>query len=115
MPSRGSKAIFTTKSRYGKQNKQILIATNDRKKPYFELKIVGTLLKPVEYMTRLIRLGTLLPDSQITQTIAATNLLEKTVELQSVKSTIKGVEVEAVESNERDWLIRLSTQNPDSP
>lgn len=90
------KAIFTTRNRYGKQNKQILIASNDRKNPYFELKLVGTLLRPVEFSPRLIRLGTLLPDADCSQIITATNLLERAVTLQSVESTIKGIEANVV-------------------
>ena len=90
------KAVFTTRNRYGKQNKQILIASNDRKHPYYELKMVGTLLRPVEFKPRLIRLGSLLPDAHVSQTITATNLLDKAVELQSVRSTVEGIEAKIV-------------------
>lgn len=102
------KSVFTTRNRYGQQDKQILIASNDRKHPYYELKMVGTLLKPVESTPRLVRLGTLLPDSKITKTITATNLLDTTVELKSVSSAVKGIGAEIVESNERSWIVELN-------
>jgi len=123
------KAVFTTRSRYGKQDKQILIASNDRKHPYFELKMVGTLQRPVEFSPRLVRLGSLLPDSEINQTITATNLLEKGVVLESVKSTIPGVEAKVVGGiddpasgnanrdrrsrlQQRSWTIQLAALEP---
>lgn len=106
------KVVFTTRNRYGKQDKQILIASNDRKHPYYELKMVGTLLRAVDFSPRFVRLGTLLQDDGITQTITATNLLSKSVELQSVSSSIKGIIAEVVESAERGWTIRLQTTPP---
>ncbi|MDF7801992.1 DUF1573 domain-containing protein [Pontiellaceae bacterium B1224] len=112
-------SIFTTRNRYGKQDKQILIASNDRKNPYFELKIVGTLLKPVEFSPRWIRLGNLMPDSIVSETISATNLLDRVVEFQSVESTITGVQAHVVDGGDdsasenpeqrRSWSIELST------
>ena len=106
------KVVFTTRNRYGQQDKQILIASNDRKHPYYELKMVGTLLRAVDFSPRFIRLGILLPDCEISQIITATNLLAKSVELESVSSSIKGITVEVVESAERGWTIRLQTAPP---
>ncbi len=112
------KAVFTTRNRYGKQDKQILIASNDRKHPYFELKMTGTLLRPVEFSPRLVRLGSLLPDSEITETIMATNLLEQAVMLESVVSKVKGIEAivdgipagwnaDRISALRRSWTVEL--------
>lgn len=88
------RSVFTTKSRWGKQDKQILLATNMRRKPYFELKITGTLLKPIEIEPRYVRLKDVFPESAITQTITATNLLDQSVTLESVESSVPGIAVE---------------------
>lgn len=107
-------SIFTTRNRYGPQDKQILIASNDRKNPYYELKMIGTLLKSVECSPRLLRLGNLLPDSKIMQTITATNRLEKVVMLESVKTSIRGMSAEVMDGggdSVRSWTIHLSTSN----
>lgn len=112
------KAVFTTRNRYGKQDKQILVASNDKKHPYYELKMMGTLRKPVEFTPRLVRLGILLPDSKISQTITAINLLEKVVELKSVSSTIKGIGAKIVGgiddpvTEQRSWTIELESTAP---
>lgn len=106
------KTVFNTKNRYGVQDKQILIASNDRKNPYFELKMIGTLLRPVEYAPRLIRLGNLLPDSSLDVTITATNLLETSLTLDHAISKVPGIEAIVVESNARNWVIGLSATNP---
>lgn len=112
------KAVFNARNRYGPQDKQILIASNDRKHPYYELKMVGTLLKPVEFTPRFVRLGSLLQDGEILQTITVTNLLEKAVELKSVSSTIKGITAKAVGGiadpamEQRSWTIHLKTSPP---
>ncbi len=115
----GSNAVcrstFTTRNRYGPQDKQILIASNDRKNPYYELKMTGTLLKPVEVSPRYLRLGNLLPGSQIIQSITATNLLEQSVTLESVKSTIPGIHAEVADADRistprRSWEVRISTK-----
>jgi len=103
------KAVFNTRNRYGKQDKQILIASNDSKHPYYELKMTGALLKPVDFSPRLVRLGALLQDSEISQTITATNLLEKAVELKSVSSAIKGITAEVAETAARNWTIKLES------
>ncbi len=111
------KAVFTTRNRYGKQDKQILIASNDHKHPYFELKMTGTLLRPVEFSPRLVRIGSLLPDSEITETIMATNLLEQAVMLESVTSTVEGIEVavdeilDPVSADNRDLGSRLQQRS----
>ncbi len=121
------KAVFTTRNRYGKQDKQILIASNDRRRPYFELKMTGTLQRPVEFSPRLVRLGTLLPDSEVDQAITATNLLEKGVVLESVVSKVKGIEATvdgildpvSVDNldlgsrlQQRNWTIKLGSSGP---
>jgi hypothetical protein len=105
-------AVFTSKNRYGPQDKQILIATNDRNRPYFELRITGTLLRPVGFSPRLVRLGNLLPDSRIEQTITVTNLLEGVVLFDSVSSTIPGIKAHVIESNPRNWIIGLASSGP---
>ena len=103
------KSIFTTRNRYGKQNKQILVATNDRKKPYYELKMVGTLLRPVEFKPRFIKLNNQLSDATVDYTITATNILKKTITLDSVASTIPGIHAEVVGDHARNWVIQLSS------
>ena len=105
------KSVFTTRNRYGQQDKQIFIASNDRKHPYFELKMTGTLLKPVEVSPRYLRLGDLFPDSEINQIITATKLLDHAVVLESVKSTIAEIRAEVVEETGRSWRVRLSSAN----
>lgn len=102
------RSVFTTSNRYGEQDKQILIASNDRRNPYTDLRLTGTLLKPVEVEPRLVKLGDLLPDSRIDQIITATNLLAEAVELESVSCTVRGMGAEIVERGERSWIIRLS-------
>ena len=104
------KTVFSTRNRYGPQEKQILIASNDREHPYFELRMIGTLLKAIEVSPRYIRLGDLLPDSTISQTIVATNLLEDTAVLESVRSTIPGIRAAVIVSGERAWTIGLSIE-----
>ncbi|MDF7808823.1 DUF1573 domain-containing protein [Pontiellaceae bacterium B12219] len=102
--------IFTTKNRYGPQEKQILIASNDRKNPYFELKITGTLKKAIEVLPRYIRLGKLSVGGEIDQIITATNLLEEPVVLESVQSTVPGIVGEIIDHVDPDpgsWTIKL--------
>lgn len=102
------RSVFTTSNRYGEQDKQILIASNDRRNPYTDLRLTGKLLKPVEVEPRLVRLGDLLPDSRIDQIITATNLLADAVELESVSCSVHGISAKIVERGERSWIIRLS-------
>lgn len=103
------KVVFTTLNRYGKQDKQILIATNNRKKPYVELKMVGELIRPVKISPRIVYFGNLLVDSSFSQVVAVTNQLQKSIQLKSVSSSISSVRALVTESNERDWKIQLST------
>lgn len=118
------KTVFKTRNRYGPQDKQILIASNDRKNPYCELRMTGTLLKPVEVSPRLIRLGNLFSDSEISQTITATNLLQESVVLESVQTTVPGLHAKIVgeipdpagrahgAQLQRNWEFRLSSTKP---
>lgn len=112
------RSVFTTRSRYGKQDKQILVASNDRKHPYFELKMVGMLLKPVDVTPRIIRLGTLLQDCEFIHVITATNLLERKVDLQAVSSGISGISAEIAggladpASESRNWTIQMMACPP---
>lgn len=107
------KAVFTTRNRYGKQDKQILIATNDRKKPYFELKMTGTHQRPIEFDPRLVRLGKLVPDSKLNQTISLTNLLDHPVTLESTSLTVHNLLAEVIDdttaNSNRSWTIQLSS------
>ena len=93
-------SVFNTKNRYGAQDKQILLITNDKKNLYFDLRMTGTLLKPIEVEPRFIRLGSILPDAVVSETIVATNLMEEAVVLESVSTTVKGLEVEVVEDDD---------------
>lgn len=102
-------AVFTTRNRYGSQDKQILLITNDKKHPYFDLRLNGTLLKPIEFSPRWIRLGDLPPGSIVSQTITATNLLEQSITLETVSTTVSGLEAEIVESNLRTWTVQVSS------
>ncbi len=97
--------VFTTKNRYGEQDKQILLITNDKKHLYYDLRMTGTLLKPIEFSPRLVRLGDLMPDGTISETITATNLLDKAVTLESVSTTIKGLDAEIVENDCRSGMV----------
>jgi hypothetical protein len=101
-------SVFTTKNRYGAQDKQILLVTNDKKNLYYDLRMIGTLLKPVEFEPRFIRLGDLLPDSAISETISATNLLDEAVTLESVSTTVKGLVAEVVEDGDGGSDIRAT-------
>lgn len=112
-------SVFNTSNRYGKQDKQILLVTSDKKHPYVDLRMTGTLLKPVEFMPRWIRLSDLMPDSVISESIVASNLLEQAVTLESVSSTVPGLAAELVEENtdrisapRRSWTILLTTTGP---
>jgi hypothetical protein len=104
------RTIFTTKNRYGPQEKQILIASNDRKNPYFELKITGTLKKAIDVLPRYVRFGELTVDGELDQIITATNLLEESVVLESVQSTVPGIvaeRIDQVDPDPRSWTIKL--------
>ncbi len=89
-------SVFKCKNRYGKQEKQILISSNDRKNPYFELKMVGTLQKAITVTPRYVRLSNLSVGGKISQTITAVNQLEETITLESVQSTVPGIVAEVV-------------------
>ncbi|MBN2162436.1 MAG: DUF1573 domain-containing protein [Pontiellaceae bacterium] len=102
-------SVFTTKNRYGTQDKQILLITNDKKNLYYDLRMVGTLLKPVEFEPRFVRLSNLIPDSAISEIITATNLLEQSITLDSVSTTIEGLETKVVESGDRNWTVQVSS------
>lgn len=104
--------VFTTKNRYGKQEKQILIASNDRNNPYFELKMIGELLMAIEVSPRYLRLNDLSVGSKINQTITAKNMTDQPVVLESVKSTAPGIVAEVVggeTSGQKRWAIKLTT------
>ncbi len=101
-------SVFTTKNRYGEQDKQILLITNDKKNLYFDLRMTGTLLKPIELSPRWIRLGDILSDTTILETITATNLLEQAVALESVSTTVNGLAVEIVENDCRAGMADSS-------
>ncbi len=103
--------VFTTKNRYGEQDKQILLITNDKKHLYYDLRMTGTLLKPIEFSPRLVRLGDLMPDGTISETITATNLLDKAVTLDSVSTTVKGLEAVILESTARSWKVQLRRES----
>jgi hypothetical protein len=90
------RSVFTTKNRYGKQEKQILLATNDRKKPYVELRMTGTLKRFVDVSPRMVRFSDLTSGSQIDAEILVTNLLDQAVELESVVSMVEGIRAEVV-------------------
>jgi len=105
-------AVFSTKNRYGKQIKQILVASNDPKHPYLELNFIGTLLRPIKISPRLIRLKTLYPTSTISQTITATNLLSQTIQLKSVTSTLPEISAKIIQTNDRDWKIQITSTKP---
>ena len=100
-------SVFNTKNRYGRQDKQILLITNDKKHLYFDLRLPGTLLKPIEFSPRWLRLGDVMPDSAISETITATNLLEQVVALESVSTSVPGLNAEIVESNSRNWIVQI--------
>lgn len=100
------RSIFTTKNRYGKQEKQILLATNDRRKPYFELMMTGVLKRPVEVSPRIVRLEKLTAGGEIDVEIAATNLLGKSIELVSVESTVKGIQAVVVGGIDDPAIVR---------
>jgi len=93
-------SVFNTKNRYGAQDKQILLITNDKKNLYYDLRMTGTLLKPIEVEPRFIRLGAILPDGVVSETIVATNLMDEAVVLESVSTTVKGLVVEVVEDDD---------------
>ena len=105
-------AVFNTKNRYGKQIKQILIASNDPKHPYFELNLVGTLLRPIEYSPHSIRLKSLYPTSTVSEIITATNLLSQTIQLKSVTSTLPEISAKIIQANKRDWKIKITSIKP---
>jgi len=109
-------SVFTTKNRYGKQDKQILLATNVRRKPYFELKMAGTLQRAIEVEPRYLRLGELQSGNAIDQTITATNLLAQPVVLESVNSTVPGigVEIETTEYTEEGLTAKERTERKEN-
>lgn len=103
------RAVFTTRNRYGAQDKQILIGTNDKKRPYLELKMTGTLLRPIEYSPRFVQLGSLTPGAEISRTVTATNLLDKPVVLQRVESRVIGIKATISDAEENRWVITLES------
>ena len=106
------RSVFTTKNRDGEQEKQILLVTNDKKHLYFDLRLTGTLIKPVEFSPRFIRLGDLLTDSLVEVSITATNLLDQSVTLDSAKSGVKGLAAEVIQSDDRSWVIKVVSSLP---
>ncbi|WP_372794438.1 DUF1573 domain-containing protein [Pontiella sp.] len=113
-------SVFKCKNRYGKQEKQILISSNDRKNPYFELKMVGTLHKAISVTPRYLRLNNLSVGGKISQTITAVNQLEEPVSLESVQSTVPGIVAEVVndrgegtelQNETREWTIQLASND----
>ncbi len=108
-------SVFTTRNRYGSQDKQILLITNDKKHLYYDLRMTGILLKPIEFTPRFLRLGELLPDSPVSETIAVTNLLERAVELRSVASTVPGLEARVAAGGDRSWRVELRRCTPFAP
>jgi hypothetical protein len=105
-------SVLTTKGRYGKQIKKIRLVTNDRKNRYFDLHMTGILQKPVEFSPRYIRLGEVGTNSIVAETISATNLLNQVVTLDSVSTTVQGLEAVIIESNDRNWTIQLKSCDP---
>jgi hypothetical protein len=109
----GSNAVcsstFMTKSRSGPQDKQILLVTNDRRNSYFDLRMNGLLLKPVQCSPRLIRLGKVVSDSNVSVTLTATNQLEQSISLNSVSCTVKELSAKIIQSNDRDWSVQLKS------
>ena len=105
-------SIFTTKNRAGVQEKQILLVTNDKRTPYYDLRMTGTLKKPIEFFPRFIRLKDVLPDQDFSATIIATNLLEQAVELERVDVSVDGLDAKIVGSDERSWTIQLTSNAP---
>ena len=105
------RSVFSTKNREGKQEKQILLVTNDKKHLYFDLRLAGTLQKPVEFSPRFVKLGNLLTDSSIEELITATNLLKQAITLDSVESTVKGLKAQIIESKERSWVIKIASSS----
>ncbi len=113
------RSVFNCKNRYGPQEKQILIASNDQRNPYFELRMTGTLQQAIEVSPRYLRLGDLSTHSELSQIIKAVNLLEEVVILESVESTVPGIHVEMVGGAEgatsdergpqRSWEVRLTS------
>ncbi|MBN2684537.1 MAG: DUF1573 domain-containing protein [Pontiellaceae bacterium] len=105
-------SVFDTKNREGEQEKQILLVTNDKRKPYFDLRMVGTLNKAIEFSPRYVRLQDVLPDSAFLETITATNLLPEAVSLESVEVMVSGMTAEISASNKRSWTIQLKSNAP---
>lgn len=101
-------SVFNTKSREGEQEKQILLVTNDKRKPYFDLRMVGTLNKPIEFSPRYIRLKDVLSGSIFSETITATNLLPEKVTLESV-DVGDGFSAKIIASNKRSWTVQLKS------
>lgn len=96
-------SVFNTNNRYGVQDKQILLVTNDKMNLYYDLRMTGTLRKPVEFEPRYIQLKNVLPDSVVSETITVTNLHDAAISLKSVSTTVKGLDVVVV----RDEASRL--------
>lgn len=95
--------VFNTNNRYGLQNKQVLLSTNAGNKRYLSLTMTGTLLKPVEFSPRYIRLQNVQPDAAVSEIITVTNLLGEAITLESLSTTVTGLEAEVV----RDDASRL--------
>ncbi|MCU0858001.1 MAG: DUF1573 domain-containing protein [Pontiellaceae bacterium] len=100
--------IFDLSNRTGEQNKQVLIGSNDPKRPYLDLRLTGICGTAIQVTPAAIRFGELTAGVETVQTLVATNLLDEAVSLRSVSSSVKGVKAEIVESADRSWIIRVT-------
>ena len=105
-------AVFTTRNREGAQNKQILLVTNDKKHLYFDLRMTGTLQKPVEFEPHFVRLKDLLSDTSVSATVHVSNLLKEDITLESISTTLSGFKTEVVQSTNNEWTVKLSSTPP---
>ena len=105
-------SIFQTKNRKGIQEKQILLVTNDKRQPYYDLRMTGTLKRPIDYSPHFVRLKDVLSDTDFSATITATNLLNERVTLDSVDVTISELRAKVIVSKEHNWEVELHSNGP---
>jgi len=109
------RTVFNLSNRRGEQNKLIYLACDDPKQPYLILKLVGTCQRAIEIIPSTVQFGSLIAGQEKVIELTATNLLQEAVAIDSVSSSVRGVNAEIVQSGERSWKIKVTAMPQADP